>query len=79
MRSIFEPLSACGAEHMTENNTVRIRAFAPSWTGPLPWTFQRGPELWEQRLRQHWQRRGVNVTEAYLKVRMRLLPGLVDP
>ena len=66
--SIFEPLSWCGAEHAVENNTGRYVAFSPEWTEPYPWTFFRGPELWEQRLRQHWAPRGVTVTPHYLKV-----------
>ena len=67
--SIFEPLSWCGAEHATENNTGRYMAFAPEWSGPYPYTFTRGPELWEQRLREHYAPRGVTITGHYLKVR----------
>ena len=67
-RSIFEPLSWCGAHHATENNTAAYTAFPPEWSGPIPWTFTRGPELWEQRLRQHWAPRGVKITADYLKV-----------
>ncbi len=66
--SIFEPLSWCGAEHATENNTGRYIAFAPEWSGPYPYTFTRGPELWEQRLREHFAPRGVTITGHYLKV-----------
>ncbi len=34
---------------------------------PLPWTYRRGPEYWEGRLREHFIARGVNVTDTYLK------------
>ena len=34
---------------------------------PLPWTYRRGPEYWEERLREHYIARGVNVTSTYLK------------
>ena len=34
---------------------------------PLPWTYRRGPEFWEQRLQSHYIARGVNVTSTYLK------------
>ena len=34
---------------------------------PLPWTYRRGPEYWEERLREHFIARGVNVTDTYLK------------
>ncbi len=34
---------------------------------PLPWTYRRGPEHWEHRLREHFMARGVNVTDTYLK------------
>ena len=70
MRSIFEPLSVCGAEYVTENNTARSRAFFKEYQNntALPWTSWRGPELWETRLQDYWRLRGVNVTKAYLKV-----------
>jgi len=72
--SIFEPLSWCGAGHANDNNTVRSYAFPPDWSGPLPWTFTRGPELWEEKLRQHWAPRGVKITADYLKVHRQMPP-----
>ena len=70
VRSIFEPLSVCGAEYATENNTARSRAFFKEYQNDtaLPWTSWRGPELWETRLQDYWRLRGVSVTKAYLKV-----------
>ena len=77
LRSVFEPLSICGAEHATENNTARYTAFMPDWTGPLPWSFQRAPDVWENRLGQYWRLRGVNVTGAYMKVWCDFREGLL--
>ena len=34
---------------------------------PVPWTYRRGPEYWEERLQAHYTARGVNVTSSYLK------------